>query len=252
MFSRIFIAFAITGFLSISSISAEELTLFELRTYHANPEKLDELHARFRNHTMGLFEKHGMTNIVYWVPEENEQNLLIYLLGYPDQNAREASWKSFRDDPEWKEVYASSTMNGKLVGKVESTFLTPTDYSPGLPFANGDQPRLFEMRRYTTNEEKLDDLDARFRDHTIKLFEKHGITNLHYFHLAEGEEGRDRTLIYFIASPSKEDRDASFKAFSQDPAWKAARDASEESGKLLIKKGVQSTFLLPIDYSPLQ
>jgi hypothetical protein len=108
------------------------------------------------------------------------------------------------------------------------------------------------MRQYTTNEDKLDDLDARFRDHTIGLFTKHGVTNLPYFHLAEGQEAAGNTLLYFISAPSGDARDASFKAFSEDPAWQAARDASEKDGKLLIKKGVQSTFLKTTDYSPVK
>ncbi|MEM7602982.1 MAG: NIPSNAP family protein, partial [Verrucomicrobiota bacterium] len=83
-----------------ASIQADEdLTCYELRTYHANEGKLDALHARFRDHTVSLFEKHGMTNLIYWTPVENNDNLLIYLLAYPDRATRDASWKAFREDP---------------------------------------------------------------------------------------------------------------------------------------------------------
>tara|TARA_R110002096_G_scaffold44229_13_gene118975 strand:- start:2245 stop:2997 length:753 start_codon:yes stop_codon:yes gene_type:complete len=232
--------------------SAEDLTLFELRTYHANEGKLDALHARFRDHTIEIFKKHGMTNLVYWVPAENDDNLLIYLLGYPDQAARDTAWKGFRNDPDWQAAYKESTKDGKLVGKVDSIFLNLTDYSPSLPFPEATLTPFYEMRRYTTNSDKLDDLDARFRDHTVGLFEKHGITNLAYFHLADGQEGSDTTLLYFISSESKEARDASFKNFSEDPAWKKARDESQLEGSLLIKKGVQSTNMKPTDYSPVR
>lgn len=245
---------AVLGLLSLAPTlrAADDLTCFELRTYHANEGKLDALHARFRDHTVALFEKHGMTNLVYWVPRENEGNTLVYLLGYPDRAARDASWSKFREDPEWKKVYARSTEAGKLVGKVDSLFLSLTEYSPKPPFPTTEEAPVYEMRRYTTNEGKLDDLDARFRDHTIALFEKHGLTNLSYFHLDEGQAGSGTTLLYFISAPSVDARNASFKAFSSDPAWKAARDASEKDGKILVKKGVQSTFLETTDYSPVK
>lgn len=232
--------------------SAEDLTCYELRTYHANEGKLEQLHARFRDHTVALFEKHGMTNLIYWVPVQNEDNLLIYLLGYPDKEARNTSWKRFRDDPEWKSVYQASTVDGKLVKKVDSIFLETTDYSPIKTLPNPEKSEFYEMRTYTTSEGKLDDLDARFRDHTVGLFEQHGITNLYYFHLADGQEGTNNTLLYFISASSEDARNASFKAFSEDPAWQAARKASEANGRLLVKKGVKSVFLKTTDYSPVQ
>ena len=106
--------------------------LFELRTYTAAPGKLDALHARFRNHTNRLFVKHGMTLVGYWIPTEGPktQNTLIYILAYPNKEAREKAWKDFQADPEWQKARAESEINGKLVEKAESVFLKPTDYSP--------------------------------------------------------------------------------------------------------------------------
>ncbi|MAS92148.1 MAG: NIPSNAP family protein [Verrucomicrobiales bacterium] len=249
---RYFLLFLSIFFVSVSSAKSEDLQFFELRTYYTNPGKLEALHARFRDHTVGLFEKHGMANIAYWVPKENEKQVLIYLLGYPSKEAREQAWKDFRADPEWTEAKAASEEEGPLVAKVDSLFLEMTDYSPSLPFPESDKERVFEMRRYTTNEEKLDDLDARFRDHTVELFTKHGVTNLIYFHLVDGQKDSANTLLYFIAANSEEARNSSFKTFSQDPKWKSAREASEKDGKLLVKKGIASTFLIPTDYSPVK
>ena len=139
----------------------EELTCFELRTYYTNEGQLDALHARFRDHTVTLFEKHGMTNFIYWEPVENEEQILVYLLGYPDMAARDASWKAFRNDPVWKKAYADSTEGGKLVRKVDSVFLELTDYSPVATFPATSAAPTYELRRYTTSEGKLDGLDAR-------------------------------------------------------------------------------------------
>jgi hypothetical protein len=106
--------------------------VFELRTYTAKPGKIDELHARFRDHTLKLFEKHHMTVIGFWKPTDAEQakQKLVYLLGFPSQEAAAKSWKDFQADPEWKGVKETSEKNGPLVEKIDSVFLNPTDYSP--------------------------------------------------------------------------------------------------------------------------
>ena len=243
-------------FLATSALAVddkgEDTKLYELRVYHANPGKLDALHARFREHTVALFEKHGMEQLGYFVPLDNgESNILVYWLAFDDEAARDAAWKAFRGDADWKAAYATSTKDGKLVKKVDSTLLQATDYSPSIEkwIAGGDT-RLFEWRTYTTNPGKLGDINARFRDHTCALFEKHGIRNLAYWNSLEGQEGAAVTLSYLVAHPDSDTRGKNFKAFSQDPDWQAARDASEKGGKILIKGGVKSIELKPTDYSP--
>src|SRR4051812_15448283 len=106
--------------------------VFELRTYYAAPGKMDALQARFRDHTCKLFEKHHMTIIGFWDPTDAQQaqQKLIYLLAFPSQAAAAKSWKDFQADPEWKVAKEASEKNGKLVDKVESVYLNPTDYSP--------------------------------------------------------------------------------------------------------------------------
>lgn len=103
--------------------------LYELRTYYTPEGKLDELNARFRDHTMAMFEKHGMTNVMYWTPTD-KPNMLIYVIAHKDKAAADASWAGFRADPAWKKVAEESQKNGKLVEKVESVYMTATDYSP--------------------------------------------------------------------------------------------------------------------------
>jgi NIPSNAP len=107
-------------------------TVFELRVYHANEGKLDDLLARFRNHTMTIFKRHGMESVAYWVPTDEplKGRTLFYILKHPSREAATANWAAFQNDPEWKQVSAASNANGKLVDKSESTFLTLTDFSP--------------------------------------------------------------------------------------------------------------------------
>jgi hypothetical protein len=108
--------------------------VFELRVYHAAPGKLPELLTRFRDHTVKIFERHGMESVAYWNPldEPEKSNTLIYILRHPSREAADANWKSFRDDPEWQSVRDKSEANGKLVEKVDSTFMAFTDFSPPL------------------------------------------------------------------------------------------------------------------------
>lgn len=109
----------------------QDARFFEMRTYVAPEGKLDDLLKRFRDHTTKLFEKHGMTNIGYWIPTDGDEskNTLVYLLAYPSREAREESWKAFLADPEWKAAQAESEKNGKLVAKVIAQYLKATDFS---------------------------------------------------------------------------------------------------------------------------
>jgi hypothetical protein len=106
---------------------------FELRTYTAEPGKLEALHGRFRDHTNRLFAKHGMKIVGFWVPSDKDKgadNTLVYLLEFPDRAARNKAWEDFGKDPEWIAARDASEANGKLVAKVDSVLLRATDYSP--------------------------------------------------------------------------------------------------------------------------
>jgi len=108
--------------------------VYELRVYHTYQGKLDRLLTRFREHTMKLFEKHGMKNIAYWTPTDDplKGKTLVYVIAHPSRDAATANWKAFVEDPEWISVRDKSEANGKLVEKVDSTFMVPTDFSPVL------------------------------------------------------------------------------------------------------------------------
>ena len=102
----------------------------ELRIYDAMPGKLPALHDRFAKHTTGLFAKHGMENIAYWVDDVGRSNRLTYMLGYPDLGAREKSWAAFAADPAWQQARAESEKDGTLVRVSRHSILRLTPYSP--------------------------------------------------------------------------------------------------------------------------
>jgi hypothetical protein len=243
---------AAAGAAEASTAPARDTRCFELRIYHAAPGKLDALNARFRDHTCKLFEKHGMSNLGYWMPLDNTNNLLIYLLAFPSRDAANKSWKDFGADPEWKAVAARTEADGRLVTRADSTYLSATDFSPAIKPSAGGTPRTFELRTYKAQPGKLAALHARFRDHTVGLFAKHGMGQFGYFRPLDAAKGADDTLIYILVHKSKPAADEAFAAFRADPDWVAAKAASEKDGPLTLPApdGVKSLFMQPTDYSP--
>jgi hypothetical protein len=250
---RLFLTAAVT-LAAVTRIPAADppgQTCYELRVYSAAEGKLDALHSRFRDHTCSLFTKHGMTNVGYWVPLENPDRKLYYIVSYPSREAREASWKAFLADEDWKKAAAESEKNGKLVSKIESTFLHTTDFSPAVKGEKHGPTTVYELRTYTTGPGNLPKLLERFKKFTVELFTKHGMKHFGYWTLDEGQTDADKTLVYLLIHDSKAACEKSFDTFRKDPAWIAAKDASEKAagGSLTVKDGVKSILMSPTDYS---
>ena len=126
------LGFVVGNIAQLESVAeAQSNRIFELRTYTANPGRLDALNSRFRDHTIRIFEKHGMTSIGYWTPQDAplSENTLIYVLAHDSRNAAEASWKAFGGDPEWQRVAEESQRDGRIVEKVDRVWMDATDYS---------------------------------------------------------------------------------------------------------------------------
>jgi len=118
--------------LLFASFAFAQTRVFELRTYTCNEGKLDALKARFRDHTIEIFKRHGMESIGYWIPQDLEKSktTLIYIIAHPSREAAAKNWKEFAADPEWKKVAAASEANGKILAKApESVFMDPADFS---------------------------------------------------------------------------------------------------------------------------
>ena len=117
-------------FNSVAEAQSSE-RVFELRTYTTHPGRLDALHARFADHTISLFERHGMTNIGYFVPQDAPlaDNTLVYVLAHDSREAAKASWAAFVADPDWQKAREASISDGPIVDKIEGVFMDATDYS---------------------------------------------------------------------------------------------------------------------------
>jgi len=193
------IAFA-TPVVTVDAGEKADGTVYQLRTYTTAEGRLPDLHKRFADHTIDLFAKHGMENLIYFTPTD-KPNTLVYLLKHKSRAAADKSWDAFRNDPVWKKAFAASRKDGAIVTKVVGQYLKMNDYSPkNIPATK--KPLTYELRTYTTNEGKLPNLNARFRDHTMRIFAKHGMKNIAYFTPTD-EKLQKNTLVYFIAHASR-------------------------------------------------
>ena len=124
----------VSGFVVGSAVTAQSNAkrVYELRTYTAPEGKLGDLDKRFRDHTMRIFKKHGMESVGYWHPQDapDSANTLIYIITHKDRDTAKKNWADFQADPEWQKVSTESQVNGRIVSKVVSVFMEPTDYSP--------------------------------------------------------------------------------------------------------------------------
>ena len=215
--------------------------IYELRLYETVPGKLPALNDRFAKHTVGLFKKHGVRMLGFWTDEIGGSNLLSYIVSFESSADREATWKSFRADPEWIEVRAETEKDGPLLAKVRNTIMQLTPYSPEPKITSNVQ----ELRVYQSMPGKLPALNDRFANHTIGLFEKHGIENIGYW---TDDVGTSEQLIYMLGYPSLGDREKSWATFQADPEWQKARAKSEVDGVLTAK--AVNTIIRLTPYSP--
>ena len=111
--------------------------------------------------------------------------------------------------------------------------------------------RVFEIRTYTTPPGKLEALKSRFRDHTIKVFDKYGMKSIGYW-VPQDAPLKENTLIYVLSHESREAAAKSWAAFRTDPDWVKAKTESEKDGPLTVQGGVTSVFADPTDFSPLK
>ncbi len=231
--------------------------LYELRFYTANPGKLPDLHARFREHTLKLFEKHGMENIIYWTVSEgtkedgdDSKNMMIYVIAHKDAAAKDASWAAFRADPEWQAVAKKSEENGKILSKPPRAILmTEAEFSAADEPANKDSDppaRLWELRQYNDGPERVPSTVERFGSGEKELFTKHGMQTVKFWTATDAS-----AFIYLLAHKDKASAEASWKGFFGD--FKDFMEKYRASHPNLPGgrgNGNEVRYLIPTDYSP--
>jgi hypothetical protein len=259
-----------------SALSAADDRAFELSVYTPVAGKQAEALALVREHGVKFMKKHGIELLGAWTPVDDKDERLIKIVANKDRATAEKNWAAFEADEERTAAFAAATKGVSPIKGFARFLLNATDYSPELKVAEvGD--RVFELRTYIASPGNLGGLNDRFRNHTMKLFEKHGMTNIAYFNLSAdststvgdvmsaltnsgGPEldakvdmpAKDNALIYFLTHKSADAMKASFKKFGEDPMWKEVYTESEKkaNGPLTAKGGVNSLLLKPTDFSP--
>ena len=244
--------------------------VYELRVYTAAEGKMPALLSRFRDHTLRLFEKHGMENVVYWTATEAPQgvsaeNTLVYILAHRDREAARRSWAAFLADPEWRDAAAKSEANGPLLaGAPASVFMSSTDFDPGFWAPNRNGPAvapLYELRLYRGGT-ALAPTVQRFREWERPIFTKHGMPTLGFWTANDSS-----AFVYFIGHRDRESARANWEKFFVDfraeqaarrPAGAAAPPAAPATSAPAtpppapapgtVKLG--NYFLVPTDFSP--
>ena len=231
----------------------DEGPAYELRTYVAAKDRFGHLVKRFRNHTDRLFKKHNMEPVGYWVPTEGpptSRRTFVYILKHPSRYDAWQNWIRFTNDREWRDVLNTPEFRGLLIQKPESIFMTANDYCESAANAIEKPGGIFELRTYKANDGKLKKLNTRFRDHTTRIFNRHGINNVGYWTPLDKPESGN-TLIYLVHHTSREQADTNWNSFSGDSNWQKVARESQVDGKLLAKP-LERIFLKPLDFSPLK
>jgi hypothetical protein len=191
-----------------------------------------------------------MEALGYWAPTDGttrQKRRVVYVLKHPSRYAAYANWTHFTNDREWQKVLDMPKFRGLLAEKPTSIFMTETEYSNSFATSNDKADSVFELRICTSNEGKLDNLNARFADEFITLFEKHKMDNLGIWTPFDLPE-RENTLIYMLRHESREQADANWKSLLNDATWKSVtRDFQGNGG--LLERPPERIFLKPLDIS---
>ncbi len=253
--------------------------LYELRSYVPESGRQSDVLKLIADGGMPLMAKHNITLVGAWTNVDPKDERVFTLISHKDKATSEASQSALQNDPAWKEVVQKTVIDGKkAVNSFERIFLTVNDYSPVLDVKQVGN-RVFELRTYAATKGNLPALNARFKNHTLGLFSKHGMTNILYCSVLDGEPltcgklleavspigkgtaeidaslpAAGNSLVYFIAHPSPEAAKTNFGKFAADEEWTKVYKASEAAagGSLTVKNGVKSLFLQPTAFSPLK
>lgn len=267
------------GSLMIGNTALAQDPLYELRVYTPEQGRQADLLKLMENTGTKFLAKHKIELVGVWVPNDPTDARVVTLVRHADRKTCDAAWAAFGADPDWQAAYEASAVDGKKPTKsVTRVFLNTNDYTPKFAIESVGN-RVFELRTYITTPNNLPALNNRFRNHTIELFKKHGMNNVIYWSIANGEAMKARelleavspvgqskaeigddlpaagnSLVYFLTHASPDAQKASFGTFRDDPLWNQARMDSEKAagGSLTAGAGVKSWFLKPTSFSPLK
>lgn len=262
----------------VSQFAQAQDPLYELRVYQPTEGKQKELLSFMNQSGMQLAKSNGIEILAVFTPIAIEDDRIVTLVRHKDRATCEGCYERMMADTATRDAFQKAFPSGPPVKSLTRLFLKTTDYSPAFQIeSKGD--RVFELRSYIASTGNLEALNARFRNHTMTLFSKHGMNNVVYWNVEDGDSmkatellgavspknqakaeisddlaAQGNTLVYFLTHASQDAAKASFDAFRQDPEWSKVRTESEDKagGALTAPGGVKSWFLKPTDFSPMK
>ncbi len=224
---------------------------FELRLYTVTSNKLDGVMERFRDTVEPVRRRHGIQTVGYWsAPGTTNSGTFAYLMAAASKEELQNQEKIFGADPEFQKGYAvSNQKHGKTVDRIVALPLA-VDATAKFDFAASVKPRAFDLRVYSVLPGKLDAFRARWRDHAVPIYERHGLHSVGWW-VAEKKDpdGHDQ-FVCLLAGQSVESIKNSISKFHQDPEWQRVENETEKDGKL--RSGVDALKLLPTNFSLIQ
>lgn len=252
--------------------------LYELRVYQPSEGKQKDLLVFIETQGMRLSKAHGLDIVAAFVPLSSDDERIVTLVRHKDRATCDRNYEKMMADPQTRAAFQEAFPAGPPVQSLARVFLKTTDYSPDLTIESPGN-RVFELRSYIASSGNLEPLNARFRNHTMKLFSKHSMNNVIYWNIDDDGTmkavellaavspknqsaaeiskelpSQGNALVYFLTHASQDAAKASFDAFRQDPDWISVRTESEKKagGSLTAGGGVKSWFLMPTEFSPLK
>jgi hypothetical protein len=232
----------------VSSAFAADSRYFEWRVYEVTPKKLEAVLDRFRDHVDRIRFRHGIETLGSWITTNKAgADVFVYLLSAPNEEKFRESEKAFNADKEFQRAYAASTeAHGKTVEKITSYPIQTTEWSPAIRSAMMSPPRAFELRIYDVLPEKMTDYLSNYRDARLRLFEKHGFSNLGFW--TTTGTNQSNKFIMLLSHQTGQLIDDSKTAYHSDPEWKSQVDEwNKRVGKTTTN--VLSFILKPTDFS---
>jgi len=248
MTSILRIALSLLAFTSVARAAA---SYYELRIYAVTSNKLDAVLERFRDTVEPVRRKHGIVTVGYWsAPGTTNGGTFAYLMAAASKEELQKQEKQFGADPQFKDGYAASNKkHGKTVDKIDS-LPQAVDATAKFDFAAAAKPRVFDLRVYSVLPGKLDAFRARWRDHAVPIYARHGMQSLGWWVSDKKDAVGNDQLICLLAGDSLESLHQSIAVFHKDPNWQHVEKETERDGKL--RSGVAAFKLTSTDFSTLK
>ncbi|MFN9604875.1 MAG: NIPSNAP family protein, partial [Planctomycetota bacterium] len=258
-----------------SSWVAAQSPLYELRVYQPTYGKQQDVLRVMNEHGFKIAKSNGIDIVGAFVPVVSDDERIVTVVRHKDRGTCEGNYERMMTDPAMRTAFQAAFPSGPPVQSLTRLFLKTTDYSPESQ-AEATGERVFELRSYLASTGNLEALNARFRNHTMKLFSKHGMNNIIYWNVDDGGAmkavellgavspknqtkadiaddlpAQGNTLVYFLTHGSQDAAKASFDSFRQEPEWMTLKAESEKKagGSLTAGGGVKSLFLKPTEFS---